>query len=324
MSTQSVDDAFRSVDPLGEALHALRMSGTFYTRSELTAPWGVDLPPMPDCLMFHLVTRGSCLVRFADGGDQRLQTGEFALLPHGEGHVIADDAATEAVDIFALHRELIGPRYELLNHGGGGAVTHLICGAVAVADPAAQRVVSLLPRIITMPMHTPANEWLLSSIRLMMSEAETLRPGGDTIITRVSDILVVQAIRYWLETDPRARTGWLGALHDARIGKAIALVHRRPTHGWTVENLAAAVGMSRSAFAARFQELVGETPMHYVRAWRFAVATSWLKETDLPLAAIATRLDYESEASFHRAYKRWSGQTPGAVRRNARASTPPA
>lgn len=320
MSIDTLETAFRSVDPLGEALHSLHMSGTFYSRGELTAPWGIDLPPMPDCLMFHVVTKGHCWITFPNGDSKQLEAGDFALIPHGQGHAIADNLETEAVNIFDLERELISPRYELLSYGGGGDATHLICGAVAVQDPAAQRVVSLLPKMIVMQAHNPENEWLLGLVRMMVGEAECLKPGGDTIITRVSDILVVQAIRHWLENEPLAKTGWLGALHDEQIGKAIARIHRHPTHPWSVESLAEEVGMSRSGFAKRFMDLVGEPPMQYVRKWRFQVAQAWLRETDMTMAEIAEKLSYESEASFNRSFKKFTGHTPGTMRRKAKAN----
>ena len=322
MRIEPLETAFRSVDPLGEALHSLHMSGTFYSRSELTAPWGIELPPMPDCPMFHVVTKGRCWIEFPNGDREELESGDFALIPHGQGHAIADSLQTEAINIFELERESVSPRYELLNYGGGGDATHLVCGAVSVEDPAAQRVVSLLPKLILMQTHTPENDWLLDTIRLMASEAERLKPGGDTIITRVSDILVVQAIRHWLASSPLAKTGWLGALHDEQIGKAIAKIHRHPTEPWSVDHLAGKIGMSRSAFAKRFMDLVGEPPMQYVRKWRFQVATGWLRDTDLPLAEIGERLNYESEASFNRAFKQFTGQTPGAIRRAAQSRTP--
>ena len=245
--------AWAPADPLGEALHALRMSGTFYCRSELPAPWGIDLPAMPDCLMFHVVTSGTCWVDL--GTDERhcLRTGDFALLPRGEGHLLKSTPEAGTVDLFDLPRELLSPRYEVLRTGGGGEETTLICGAVRFDDPAALRVIQLLPKIIVIRATSPDNQWLLDSVRMMMREAREMKPGGDTIITRVSDILVVQAIRSWLERDPSAKTGWLGALQDPHVGHAIALVHRYPTHPWSVQSLAERVGLSRSAFAARNQ-----------------------------------------------------------------------
>jgi len=180
-------------------------------------------------------------------------------------------------------------------------------------------MINFLPKMILMQAATPGNEWLRGSVQVLMQEARSLGPGGDAVITRFSDILVVQAIRHWLQTDPKAQTGWLGALQDSQVGRALALIHRDPTHPWTVESLAEAVGVSRSGLAARFADLVGETPMSYLRQWRFEVARNWLRDTDQTQAEIAEQLGYESEASFSRAFKKATGQTPGSVRREAAA-----
>jgi AraC-like DNA-binding protein len=120
-----------------------------------------------------------------------------------------------------------------------------------------------------------------------------------------------------MAADPTAQTGWLGALQDKTIGRALLLIHRNPAQAWTIASLAAEVGMSRSAFAARFSELVGEPVMHYVTGWRMRVALMWLKEDNAPLGDIALRLGYQSEAAFNRAFKRFTGIPPGSVRRNA-------
>jgi AraC-like DNA-binding protein len=315
LTANSTEEAFRSVDPLGEALQALRLSGAFFCRSEVSAPWGIELPPMPDSLMFHIVTEGSAWITFANGERNHLETGDFALVPQGRGHAIVDAPETHAINLYDYDRPLLSPRYELLKIDGGGAPAGLICGVASVKDPAARRMVSLLPKIITMQAATPGNEWLRGSVQLMMEESCSLGPGGDAVITRCSDIFVVQAIRHWLKTDPHAQTGWLGALQDAQVGHALALIHRDPTHLWTVESLAGAVGVSRSGLAARFADLVGESPMTYLRQWRFEVARNWLLDTDQTLAEIAGQLGYESEASFSRAFKKATGQTPGSVRR---------
>ncbi len=116
--------------------------------------------------------------------------------------------------------------------------------------------------------------------------------------------------------DPSAQTGWLGALQDKQIGGAILHIQRNPAQAWTVASLADEVAMSRSAFAARFKELVGESPMQYVTRWRMNVAMTWLNEEDTPLDEIAGRLGYQSDAAFSRAFKRFIGVSPGAARRN--------
>jgi len=154
-----------------------------------------------------------------------------------------------------------------------------------------------------------------SIVRLMAVEAGERRPGGEAVITRLGDILVVQAIRSWIETDPAARTGWLGALQDPQIGRAITLIHREPARAWTLASLADAVAMSRSAFAARFTELVGEPAMAYVTRWRMHLALDALKQQGSTVGELADRLGYRSEAAFARAFKRVIGTPPGAIRR---------
>jgi AraC-like DNA-binding protein len=238
-----IEDAWELVDPLGEALHFLRMSGTFYCRSELTAPWALALPAASGCLCFH--------------------------------------------------------------------------------HPAASRLVDLLPAMIHVEASTspePQTNWMQSTLRLMAAEAMRRRPGGETVITRLADVLVIQAIRSWIERDPVAKTGWLGALQDKQLGRAITLIHRDPAHPWTVASLASAVAMSRSVFSARFTELVGESPMQYVTRWRMHLATTWLKDDDAGLGELAGRLGYQSEAAFGRAFKRFVGISPGAVRKDAKPS----
>ena len=307
-----------AADPLGEALHFLRMSGSFYCLSEFTAPWALDLPPMQDCVMFHVVTAGECRLEVPGAEICTLRPGALALVPHGRGHSLSSGSGVTAAKLFDLPRELVSDRYEHLRHGGGGAPTTMLCAAVRFEDPSAQHLLRLLPRLIAVDAwNSPELEWLQSTLRFLNTEARELRAGGETVITRLADILVIQAIRSWIATDPQAQTGWLGALRDKQIGRAIALIHRDPARDWTVASLASAVGMSRSAFAARFTELVGEPAMHYLSRWKMHAALTWLKESDAPLSQLASKLGYESEAAFSRAFKRLMGVSPGAARRQA-------
>jgi AraC-like DNA-binding protein len=309
-------DAWTPVDPLGEALHFLRMSGTFYCRSELTAPWALALPPVQGCLSFHVVTSGRCWLEVEGAEHRLLQPGDLALVPHGEGHRLASEPGLPAPRIDELRHERVSDRYAILRHGGGGAATSLVCGAVRFDHPAANHLVKLLPKMIHVESSlSPQMEWIQSTLRFMAAEAKELRPGGETVITRLADILVIQAIRSWIGQDPAAQTGWLGALQDKQIGHVISLIHRDPAREWTVASLASEVAMSRSAFAARFTELVGEPAMQYVTRWRMHVALTWLKDDDAGLADLAKRLGYQSEAAFSRAFKRYMGASPGRVRR---------
>jgi AraC-like DNA-binding protein len=318
------DELFARADPLGEALHLLRMSGTFYFRSELTAPWGLAVPPMPGCLWFHVVTAGEAVLDVdsgsgGEGATRPLRPGDLALVPHGTGHRLRSDSGAAAPSVLGLPHDFLTDRYAIIRHGGGGAATTLVCGAVRFDHPAARSLIELLPPLLHLA--APNAEWVQGTLRMMAAEAAELRPGGETVITRLSDVLVIQAIRAWMETDPAARTGWLGALRDPQIGRALALVHRHPARDWTVASLATASAMSRSAFAARFTELVGEPAMQYVTRWRMHTALTWLAEDGATVGELAGRLGYRSEAAFSRAFKRVVGIAPGAARQRG-AATP--
>lgn len=306
------DGAWDARDPLGETLHTLRMSGVVYAHSQLSAPWGVDLPPMPDCLLFHVVTAGHCFLKVEGENAIEMRPGQFVLVPHGLGHAIFDHESSLREDFFNLPIERPSPRYERIHYGGGGAGTTLVCGAVRFKHPAARELVRLLPRILQVEAwSSPHADWMHATLRLMAAEAAAQQPGGETIVTRLADILVIQAIRTWLAEDPMARTGWLGALHDERIGRALVRIHRDPSYEWTVASMAEAASMSRSAFSARFSELVGESPAHYLTRWRMHLAGSWMREQRMSASACAGRLGYESLAAFHRAFKRVMGVPPG-------------
>jgi len=315
----------KPVDPLGEALHFLRMSGVFYCRSEFTAPWALALPPFENCVMFHVVTVGECWVEVAGAAPYLLRPGELLLVPHGAGHCLTSEHGIAADNLFDLDREQVSDCYELLVLGGGGAAATAICGVVRFDDPTAQQLLQLLPPLIAVNAweNAPETEWIQSTLRLMADEARAPRAGGETVITRLADILIIQAIRAWIARDPAAQTGWLGALQDNQIGRAIAMVHRQPARNWTLATLASEVGMSRSAFADRFTALVGEPAMRYVARRQMHAAVSWLKDDALTVGSIAARLGYESEAAFNRAFKRVIGKPPGAVRREMKNSTAP-
>jgi len=311
-------------DPLGEALHYLRMDGVFYCHSELSAPWGARMPAMPGCLMFHLVTSGRCWLGLGPNGTAEgsrwLQPGDFALVPHGQGHDLLHEPGADAPDLFSLPRQMVSERYEVLRHGGGGAPTRLICGAVRFDHPAARQLVALLPQVIAIEAgEVPYNEGCQTMLRFMADEARALRTGGEAVITRLADIVVIQAIRHWVQHDPAARTGWLGALQDRRIGRALALMHRSPARAWTVQSLAQASAMSRSAFAQRFTGLVGQSALQYLTQWRMTLAQAWLAQGS-PIADVAARTGYQSESAFSRAFKRSVGTAPGAVARAGRKS----
>src|SRR5262249_53811263 len=315
-----IGDPWTMVDPLGDALRILRMSGVFYCRSEFTARWGLALPPFDQSMMFHVVTEGRCWVE-VDGADSCvLQPGAVALIPHGEGHSLLGEPSAIPIDLLDAPRELLSPRYELLRHGGGGARASMGCGLVRFDHPAAGGLLRLLPRVIYHDVTSPQAEWIHSTLRVVAAEAQAMQAGGEALITRLADILILDTVRSWFAKNLE-RSGWVGALRDKQIGQALTLIHRDPNRDWTLESLASAVGMSRSAFAARFTELVGAPVMHYVTRWKMHAAEWSLREERASLSDIADRLGYSSEAAFSRAFKRVTGRSPGSIKRANDVST---
>ncbi|EDQ32731.1 AraC-type DNA-binding domain-containing protein [Hoeflea phototrophica DFL-43] len=303
-------------DPLAETLHMLRLTGALYCRGELTAPWAVAIPKLDGVMTFMVVTSGACWLELEGHEPRFLRQGSLALIPHSTPHVLSSAKGLAGAPLFDLPVEKVSERYEVLRHGGGGELTRSMYGVVRFDDVAAEHLLKLLPEIIMIDSwDDQTGGWLQSTLRFIANEAITLKPGGETVITRLSDVVVIQAIRSWLETSPSADTGWLKALRDPQVGKTLALMHREPGHDWSVETLASRAGMSRSAFAARFSELVGETPLKYLTKWRMRVARNRLIDTSDALAVISNDLGYQSEASFCRAFKRVFGQPPGSIRR---------
>jgi AraC-like DNA-binding protein len=305
-------------DSLGEALHQLRMSGAFYCRTELTDPWGLTIPELPDYLWFHIVTAGALELELEHGSPATLGTGDLALVTHGAGHVLRSGRGAPTPGILELERDQVSDRYEILRHGGGGAQTRLMCGAIRFDQTAARTLVAALPDLIRIAGFAgPESERIRETLSIVAAETARPRPGGEAVITRLADVLVIQAIRAWMETDPDAQTGWLGALRDPQIGRALALIHADPGRPWTVASLAREVAMSRSAFAARFTQLVGQPAMHYVVSVRMQAAVNALREEGATVAELASRFGYRSPAAFARAFKRDVGVAPGAIKRSS-------
>ncbi len=304
---------------LAELFQGVHMDGVFYCPSIFTEPWGVSLPPMDACVWFHVVTSGSGTVEVdGNGAPTTFRAGDLLLIPHGTGHRAWGAEPAPTPSVLDLPHDTLSERYGILRHGGGGERTELVCGGVRFVHPAARTLIDALPRVIHIEAaNVPRRDWLRTTLDLIDDETRHSRPGGDVIVSRLCDIIVVQAIRSWIETDPSARTGWLGALRDARVGRALAAIHREPARDWTVASLADEALMSRSGFAARFTDLVGESAMRYVTRWRMQVAHDLLAAGDHTVAAAGRAVGYDGEAAFSRAFKRTIGRSPGAIAREA-------
>jgi AraC-like DNA-binding protein len=196
----------------------------------------------------------------------------------------------------------------------------MVCGSFSFAVPDGLPLLALLPELLRLRGDGAPRGWLEPTLRMLAEEARQRRAGGTIVTSRLTDVLFVQVVRAWLDAQPAPAGNWLAALRDPRIGAALARIHGRPEHPWSVAELAAEVGMSRSPFAARFAALAGDPPLAYLARWRAQVAARLLRETSLALGAVADRVGYESEAAFSRAFRRAMGVAPGAYRRARRAA----
>lgn len=303
---------------LARVLSTLRMRSTFTCHAELGDPWALEMPAIADSVSFHVVTAGSCWLRLPDTAPVELRAGDLALVPHGLGHDLlstVDARRGPRVDLLPQH--YLSRHYSKLRHGGTGRRAQLVCGIVSFDEPAARELMRTLPAVLFIGGDTVSTASSISdTLRLMASELSRPQLGGEAVATRLADILVVQAIRSWLATDPEAMTGWLRALHDERIGRALEAIHDSPGQEWTLDRLARLTTMSRSSFSARFTELTGTAPIAYLTRWRMHVAQSRLAEENITAAQLAAELGYRSEAAFNRAFARVTGRTPGSIRRH--------
>ena len=305
----------QAADPLGEALHLLRLSGTLYCRAELSAPWGIALPAFEGCMVLLAITAGRASLHVRDAEPIELHSGSVVLLPHAVDCWLRSDPEVTAEPLFDIPVETVSDRYEIMRYGGGGELTHATCGVMRLDHVAGENITTLLPTVLHVDaLHDDENGWLHSTLRLIAREAKVLRPGGETVITRLADVLVIQMIRSWIDAAPREDRGWLAALRDPKVGAALASIHREPAREWTVASLAKGSGMSRSAFSARFTDLVGQSAMQYLTRWRMQLARTHLRGLSEPLASVAERVGYRSEAAFCRAFKREFGVSPGSIR----------
>ncbi len=305
-------------DALTDVLSTLRLNSRVFSYSEMSAPWAVELPPGPFAY-FHIVERSGGWLKLKDGKKARpLTGGDLVVIPHGGGHTIGSDPKVKPLTL----KQFLRLRDEggLVKHGGGGPVTHLVCGAFQFENGIDNPLISLLPRFIHISgAREQADGWLDSTLRQLIFEARYTRPGSQIMVTRLTDLIFVQAVRVWLATQPKNEGGWLGALRDRQIGRALGIMHRDPGNNWSVESLANNASMSRSKFAAKFKRLVRESPLAYLSRLRLNLAATLLvAENDLTVGEVSHRIGYDSETAFSTAFKRRYGMAPGTYRRQAR------
>lgn len=304
-------------DALSELLSALRLSSSVISRARFTAPWAVHTDAVPGAL-FHVVLSGrAVLTRDADPTPVHLEPGALVILPAGEAHTMAGVERGEVVPITSARRTPGPAGVALVDHGGGGEATRILCGIFRLQHRAAEGLLSMLPPVLRVAQPSAI---LQATLALVEAELDAHRPGVDAVLTRLCDLVFIHVLRAHVASLPAHAAGLLGALGDAQIAESMTLMHRRPGDDWTVAGLASAVGMSRSSFAERFARLVGTSPMQYLTRWRVHVALGALADGRSSTAEVAFSVGYSSEDAFSRAFRRVMGQTPAAWRRGFSAA----
>ena len=320
------------MDALSDALRVLQLSGAVFLDAEFTAPWcivsrsGQPGSPVlsggPNIVFFHVLTEGRCKARLVAGGETiEFAAGDLIMLPRDDSHLLGSDLHLAPTLADTLVQPAASGELLRIEHGGGGEKTHLVCGFLRCDKRLCGPMLETLPRILRIPLGDgPATAWLTSLLHAGTRETSAPRPGGETVLAKLSELLFVEALRRYIELLPEQETGWLAGLRDRFVGRALALLHARPGHPWTVEELAESVGLSRSALAQRFTDFIGQPPIQYLTRWRLTIAAQRLRNENASLARIAADSGYDSDAAFNRAFKRALGTTPAAWRRSGASS----
>ncbi|MDD9945619.1 MAG: AraC family transcriptional regulator [Myxococcales bacterium] len=318
------------MDPLSDVLKTIKLSGVVFLRAQLRDQYGVEMPPptlshpslrppTPDhrLVMFHIVREGQGYVEVEGFEPRQIRDGDLIIILDDLVHSVVDvpgRATVPSASIVAEFTKTAAPPE--VNLGRGDVSMRLVCGMLQFVERGISPLFSALPPYLLIPQDEgPSTVWLKTSIAHLITEAESGRPGSETLLSRLTELIFVETIRTYIDRLPESERGWLAALKDPLVGAAVRHMHERPQHAWTVAELARRVGASRSAFSARFTELLEVSPITYLYRWRIRQATNLLDDTQLSIPEIAAQVGYESESAFSRAFKREMGSPPASWRR---------
>lgn len=314
------------MDVLSEVLKVVRLDGALFYNGEFSAPWSFRSPPSSaiapyvsagarHVIIYHLLTEGRASARLENEPPVALSAGDIVIFPHGDPHILSNGESMPPVDFGEEVGRIFRQGLKISRMGGGGQITRFVCGYMACDPHVSRALLGGLPRLLRVEIGNDASgKWLEDSIRFSASEPGESRAGAEAVRARLSEVLLVEALRRYLSMLPAETTGWLAGVRDAQIGAALAVLHRDPSHPWTLRALARAAGTSRSVLAERFQQCLGEAPIAYLTRWRLQLAAGRLASSSHGVASIAADVGYRSEAAFNRAFKREFGLPPARFR----------
>jgi AraC-like DNA-binding protein len=319
-----VQELERNVDPISDIFRTMHITAFGQHRLEATAPWGLiqekqaeeKVTPSgkrispTDLAHFAMLSRGNCWLNVEGIPDAiPLTGGDCFLLARDTSIVLRDSPRTRPRSTF---REIATKANgNVVHYGGGGIPTTIVCGSFSFDRASLRPITQLLPSFILIKADQARTLALHNTMQALALEMAEQAPGSGVVATRLAEVLFIQILRAHIASGPERNKGWLRAVFDPQLGTALSAIHDRVNTGWTVESLAEAAGMSRSAFAARFKELLGQTPLEYVTAWRMQKAIQLLEQRDKKLIDVARLVGYESDAAFSKAFKRVVGSNTG-------------
>jgi AraC-like DNA-binding protein len=330
-----------AVDPLSDVLRTVRLTGASFFLWDVRWPYTTAVPDgrefapillagAEQIISYHIITQGSCWCGMPGEQVQPLHAGDILLIPHGDAYVMSSSAAECAnadlgfEESLAFFRQMAAGElpFVVADGGGGPETTRVVCGFLGCDTRPFNPMLAALPRMVVVrPPAEAAQDRLRSLVDFTLAEAQRPRPGSRSVLVRLGELMFIEVVRRCLDELPAAQTGWLAALRDPTVGRALLLLHRKPAEAWTIERLAEAVGISRSRLAECFTQFVGQPPMQYLAQWRVQLAARMLADGTTKVAAAARDVGYDSEAAFSRAFKRLVGTSPAAWRRSAAPKT---
>lgn len=319
------------MDVLSEVLRAVKLEGALFFNGEFSTPWSFVsprsaviapflAPSAEHMIVFHFLTEGHAYARLPDGKREELSAGDIVIFPHGDAHIMGNGAPEQPVDALQLFGKYLPEGLKLVHFGGGGEATRFVCGFLACDPRLSEIFLTGLPRLIKVRISgEPSGQWLANSIRFL-NEGTRGGAGSDLVLARLSEVLLAETLRCYINSLPAEQTGWLGGARDEVIGKALAFLHNDPARAWTIADLARQVGVSRTKLADRFTHFLGLAPMAYLGRWRLKLGAEILRSGGDSVAEVALAVGYQSEAAFNRAFKREYACPPAQYRREQKAA----
>jgi AraC-like DNA-binding protein len=308
---------------LRDGLRCLHLSGAIFLRAHFSAPWAYESPASEEIdfilkpgdrrvILFHIFTEGRCQLSVDRAGDFEMSAGDIVILPFADRHRLGDPDLLRPTPV----REMLPPppwtTMPVIHYGGGGTPFSMVCGYLLSDDALFNPVLACLPPLMRVRPSAggPLARWVDASVQYALHAAERRPHDDDPLLQRLPELLFMECLCDYARQQPAEQTGWLGALADPVVGRALACMHRQPEYPWTLKELARRAAASRSILDERFRLMLGRAPMSYLIAWRLQLASRQLRASNAPLAKIAEAVGYGSEAAFSRAFKRHTGASP--------------